>query len=110
MKINIFIAVVLFVCILLSGILWIDPIGLFTITPREFTRAKFSDVEVGMTKSAIRELLGEPFNKLEMKWNERASEVWTYGRKNKVNVLFRDYSVFFDKNERVLGAKSNIDY
>ena len=110
MKINTITAVFLFVCIPLSGILWIDPTGLFTITPREFSRANFSAVEVGMTKRAIRELLGEPFNRLEMKWNERASEVWTYGRKNNVNVLFRDYSVFFDKNDRVLEAKSNIDY
>ena len=64
MKINTITAVFLFVCIPLSGILWIDPTGLFTITPREFSRANFSAVEVGMTKRAIRELLGEPFNEL----------------------------------------------
>lgn len=96
--------------LLVGGFLWIDPVGLFTTTPEGFSAKKFKSVKSGMTQQEVLQILPSPTKRVQMTWNERCSEVWRYGSKNPVNVLFVDYSVLFGTNGLVTGTVADLEF
>ena len=94
----------------LAAFLWIDPVGFFTVKVPGFTFTRWNDIDVGLPQSEVSARLGEPFERLEMKWNSDFPEVWCYSRKRTLNVLFRDYRVYFDARHIVARKTCHLEF
>jgi len=102
--------VVLTLGIGLAAFLWIDPVGLFTVYAPDFTFARWNALPAGLSQSEVCVRLGEPFERVEMKWNSEFPEVWYYSRKRSLNVLFRDYRVYFDAHKNVTRKTRHLEF
>lgn len=89
--------------------LWLDPMGLFTIHSIGFNVAKFKEVKEDMRKDQVLGMLGDPMDIVKMEWNQDCPEMWLYSKKNSINLLYRKYTVFFDRDGKVLQASCALD-
>ena len=104
------VATILVLAIGLVTFLWIDPAGFFTVKAPGFTFTRWDSIDVGLPQSEVSALLGEPFERLEMKCNSEFPEVWCYSRKRKLNVLFHDYRVYFDARHNVARKTCHLEF
>ena len=88
----------------------IDPFGMFTIVPPCFSRARWSMISKGMTKDEVLRLLPPPIERCKCGPHAGCPEYWQYSSKRSWNVLFRDYEIYFDEDERVIGKSNMLDY
>lgn len=94
----------------LAVFLWIDPVGFFTVRAPGFTFTRWNAIDVGLAQSEVPVRLGEPFERVGMKWNSDFPEVWCYSRKRTPNILFRDYRVYFDARHTVARKTCHLEF
>lgn len=99
----------LIMMLLIMAVVVIDPFGMFTIVPPSFSNTHWSMISKGMTKDEVLRLLPQPIERCKCGPHAGCSEYWQYSCKRSWNVLFRDFKIFFDENELVLGKKNEID-
>lgn len=102
--------VVLALGIGLAAFLWIDPVGFFTVKAPDFTFARWNAIDLGLSQAEVCVRLGEPFERVKMKWNSDFPEVWYYSRKRSINVLFQDYRVYFDAHKNVVRKTCHLEF
>ena len=104
------VATILVLAIGLVTFLWIDPAGFFTVKAPGFTFTRWNAIDVGLAQSEVPVRLGEPFERVVMKWNSDFPEVWCYSRKRTPNILFRDYRVYFDARHTVARKTCHLEF
>ena len=87
----------------------LDPAGVFTVVPSGFSRGNWAKIHKGMSKDEVLELLPLPIKRGTSQSN-RCAEYWRYSRNRfRTFMMYRDYTIFFDKNGHVVGTRNAID-
>lgn len=95
--------------VLAAIVIVMDPLGLFTIVPPDFSRTSWQKIQLGMKKEEVLLLLPEPIERCIASDAASCFEYWRYSQKTSWNILYMDYKVFFDKKGEVIGKKNRID-
>lgn len=95
--------------VLAAIVIVMDPLGLFTIVPPDFSSAAWQKIHIGMKKEEVLLLLPQPIERCIACDAASCFEYWRYSQKTAWNILYMDYKVFFDKKGEVVGKKNRID-
>ena len=106
-RIALWVGIVLVVMIIVL-LVRVDPAGVFTVVPSGFSNSSWAKIHNGMSKDEVLELLPLPIRRGTSQ-SDRCSEYWRYSRNRSWTLMYRDYTIFFDKKGHVVGTKNAID-